>query len=370
MFFSKSREALNVARDEAKAVFSATRTTPSVLNIDNLGTFFGEMKYAFLLILEEKEIIVLAALQWLAIAGAYLLWTQMLDWIPDSVWQEVARASEEDRESAFSLIDFALLGWSFLVIAAVSYPLSVLNAAMVAVHYLRSSGQKSTIFAALGIAVQNMGRLWLFTVIDAWITVSAILDRLPKKRGRRTAVEEALYYAWKIGTAPVLPSLAAGNDFFEAAAQSVTILRKNTLRVIGVRMGYSLIAWVVGILAYGGALYVVMNSDMGPLDGPNGIFHFYVLMALPIFIAVGILNVLIRPFYMIMLARIYTEKFPYKAAPVAPAAGEHGARGLALFFAVFIVTFLAVTYMAEPLGITGWVESLAAKDLARIGQVP
>ncbi len=198
MLFASQREALNVARNDAREIFDKIGTKPKVLSAQNFSTFWGELGYSLKLILAEKEIVFFAALQWLVIGLAYLIWTQILDWIPDHVWDELRRSS--DDRVTFTLTNLVFLGWSFFVVAVASYPISLLNAAMTAAHYLRSAGQTSTIAKCLNLAFKNLGRLWVFTTIDAWITVDAILDRLPRKRGRRTAFDELLYYAWKIGT--------------------------------------------------------------------------------------------------------------------------------------------------------------------------
>ena len=47
-----------------------------------LKDFTSRIKYALLLGLKEKEIFFFGAMQWLSIVLAYLLWLQMLYWIP------------------------------------------------------------------------------------------------------------------------------------------------------------------------------------------------------------------------------------------------------------------------------------------------
>ena len=210
MIFATEREALNVARDDARKIFEETGAKPKVLSTENLSTFGSELGYAVKLIAQEKEIIFFAAMQWVTIAIAYLIWTQILDWIPDSVWDQV---SKDDNDIEFGLLNAVLLGWSFFVVAVASYPISIFNAAMTAAHYLRSSGQSSTIAKCLNLAFKNLGRLWVFITIDAWITVNAILDRMPRKRNNRTALDELIYYAWKIGTMGVVPALVAGKGY-------------------------------------------------------------------------------------------------------------------------------------------------------------
>src|SRR5262245_3057069 len=283
MFFSSQREALNVARQDAREIFDQSGAQPKVLSAQNAATFWQELGSASRLILEEKEIFFFAALQWVVIALAYVFWTKILDWIPEQVWQEVGRSS--DDKASFTLLNLALLGWGFFVVTVASYPIAILNAAMTAPHYLRSAGQSSSIAKCFNLAFKHLGRLWVFATIDAWITVNAILDRLPRKQGRRTAFDELLYYAWKIGTIGVVPALVAGKGYVDAAKDSVSLLRAKPARTIGIRMGYSLICWIVGITAYvGGVLYLVAFD--GNARRLNDVYNFYVMMAVPIVLAV------------------------------------------------------------------------------------
>jgi len=69
-------------------------------------TFLKRVTYALSLGFKEKEIFFFGLLQWVSIALAYLLWVQMLDWIPESVWESAANSNEA------SLVDLIL--WLFL----------------------------------------------------------------------------------------------------------------------------------------------------------------------------------------------------------------------------------------------------------------
>ncbi len=296
------------ARNHAQGVLAASGTKPSVLSLKNFTAMRQDVAYAAKLMTQEKEILLFAALQWVVVGLAYLMWTQVLDWIPDSVWAEVARASAEDRNASADWANLAIWGWSLLIIATAAYPLALLNAAIVASHYLRVSNQPSTIPACLKLASKNLGRVWLFTAMDAFITANAILDRLPRKGRRRTAFEEAAYYAWKIATVGALPSLVSGKGFVEAANESVWLLEDQPVRTIGLRMGYSLVCWIIGVLAYAGAILFFIAFG-GPLGGENLVYHFYVLMGAPIFVAVGITS-LIRPLFVIAISKLYTDVVP------------------------------------------------------------
>lgn len=296
------------ARNHAQGVLASSNTKPKVWSLQNFAAMRQDVTYAVKLMKQEKEILLFAGLQWLVIGVAYLMWTQVLDWIPDSVWAEVARASAENRDAPGDLASLAIWGWSLLIIATAAYPLALLNSAIVASHYLRSSGQPSTAAACVKLASKNLAKVWLFTAMDGMVTASAIVDRLPKKRGRRTAAEEAAYYAWKIATVGALPSLVSGKGFVDAANESVWLLEDQPVRTIGIRMGYSLVCWIIGVLAYAGAILTIMLFG-APLSGANWVYHFYVLMGAPIFIAVGLVS-LIRPIFVIAISKIYTDVVP------------------------------------------------------------
>lgn len=83
-------------RDEI-AKIPGISSTPS----GGVGRFLGRVGQAGMLALREKEILVFALLQWLVIALAYLLWVQMLDWIPEEVWRS---AAESDKGSVADLV--------------------------------------------------------------------------------------------------------------------------------------------------------------------------------------------------------------------------------------------------------------------------
>lgn len=361
MIFSAEREELSIAQTQARRIFDRTGAQPRVLSAANLGTFFGELRYAIRLVFEEKEILVFALMQWAVIAIAYMIWVQMLDWIPDSVWEHVGK---DDNDFEFSLLNAVLTGWSFLVVAAASYPISLLNAAMTAAHYLRSAGQPSTVGRCLALASRNLWRLWIFTAIDAWITVDAILDRLPRKRNNRTALDELLYYAWKIGTIGVVPSLVAGKGFTDAAKDSVSLLAAQPAKAIGIRMGYSLICWVIGVSTYIGAVLYLMNFGNGLSGRPNEIYAFYVLMAVPIVIAVAITAVAVRPFYLVTVSKFYTDTVPVDAA-VTQDTGDGGINALTLSFVFLLGALLAFAFYGEQLGMYDFVGWIASLDYAR-----
>ena len=71
------------------------------------------------------------------------------------------------------------------------------------------------------------------------------------------------------------------------ANESVWLLEDQPVRTIGIRMGYSLLCWIIGVSPMPAPSSRFMMFG-GPLGGENGVYHFYMLMGAPIFFAVGI----------------------------------------------------------------------------------
>lgn len=366
MFFSDARRALKETESDAQQIATQSGARARVLSTDHAMTFFGSIGHSFRLIREEKEILLFALMQWVCIIVGYLLWTQMLDWIPDELWHAVDKnLDKKGREDSFQLVNLILLAWSFFIVAIVSYPLSLFNAAMISAHYLRASGQPSTIARCMELSVKHLGKLWVFTTIDAWVTVNAILDRLPKKRGpRRSLADEALYYAWKTGTVGVAPALVAGKGFYGAAMDSIALLRKEPWQAIGLRMGYSLVCWVIGILSYIGAVYYFVAFGSGiDKEQANFLYQFYFMMAVPLVIAVGVTAVLVRPFFLLGVAKLYTDVLPLERE-VTQSTDDSIFNWLFVLFCGMLSVLLVLYFFGDALGARAWVESLAAQDLA------
>ncbi|MFN7114365.1 MAG: hypothetical protein ACK4PK_08395 [Alphaproteobacteria bacterium] len=373
-FFSLEKKLSPMTRDAAKVI----RSNGGVGDIKrggHIGGFFSNLGDVFRLIRQEPEILIFAVLQWACITLAYMGWVQALDWIPDSVWQEVQRANNEDRDSGFALLNLFLIGWSFIIVVCVSFPLSILTAGMVAVHALRHEGYESTFFYALWRGMRNVGQQWVFTSVDAWITVRAIFDRLPKKNNSnpRTLADEALYYAWKLATMGMVPAMIYGHGLVGAAKDSVTMIKLAPARAIAIRFGYSGICWIVGITTYIAAIIYGCSIGFGA-GHENFIYAFYFYMTVPIFISVGIISVLVRPFFLLMVAKLYTDVMAPKGLLDAAVAGEKTMADTApawpVFFLAGAMLFAVLTaiFMTDDIGLTAWVENLAAKDFARMGK--
>jgi hypothetical protein len=333
------------ARREAQGIFASAGTRPKLFSRSHFSAVRADLAYAVRLMQEEKEILLFAGLQWVVIGLAYLLWIEVIASIPASVWAEVSHALDDDRDAVTNVAGLALWAWTVVIIIAAAYPIALLNAAIAAAHYLRASHQVSTIGACLQIAFRNMGRLWLFTAMDGYVTVSAIIDRLPRKRGRRTAAEEAAYYAWKVATAGVLPSLVAGNTFMMAAKESIRLLEDQPVRTISIRMAYSLLCWIVGIAAYVGTLAFFMMFG-APLTGENWLYHFYVLVGMPIVLAAGV-ACLLRPLFVVAITKLYTDVIPVDVEGTRSIADAEHVVDVPVIVFVIALVFLLTLYLSS-----------------------
>lgn len=279
--------------------------------------FFGEIGRAVGLVREEPEILMFAAAQWLVLGVGYYAWVQGLGWIPEEVWEEIGRAldegTEEEAEAAAALPGLAILAWSFFVVGCVSLPLGFFNSCIGASHFLRRRGFRSTVGTCLRTTMRRLGSLWAFSFFDAWVTAERILDRLPKKSeksGRRAKriANEAVYYAWKLGTMGVVGGLLDGKSLVAAGRDSVIMVKDNMSKAAVLRGGYSAACWAVGIAAYAGAvlLYGVVS---GFREDKLGIYEFYLLAGVPVFVAAGAVAMFLRPVYTILSVDMYCDRF-------------------------------------------------------------
>jgi hypothetical protein len=181
----------------------------------------------------------------------------MLDWIPEEVWGSAVESDEG------SIANWILLAWSFVCVGVAAFPVGILTGCMAATSFLHKQGRESTVATCLKLVLPQRWSLWSFHWIDGWITVNQILDRLPKKGGRKKPVlSEALYYAWKFGVSGVLPSIVTGNNLIKSGKNSVVFVKDNFVEVAKLRAGYSALCWIVGVGSYVVAILFLMAVDM------------------------------------------------------------------------------------------------------------
>ncbi len=316
---------------------------------ESLIGFFSNIGYAVKLIFKEKEIIVFAALQLIVIGLGYYLWVQMLEWIPEDVWES---AKNSDKGSPADII---LLLWTFVCVGLVTYPLGLLSACMGAAHFLHSQGEESTVARCFKIVLSRAWPLWIFSWIDGWWTINRILERLPKKRDKTPALvkirNEALYQAWKLATLGILPSLIVGRSVTEACKDSLGLLTNRFKQLIKLRLGYSGICWFFGIASYVGIffMYPFINAN---LSGKTDVYTFYFFAGVPMLIALAFIQLIFRPVYIISACRIYSDYAKEKNIAIKLPEGPAKITGSIVAFCVFCLIIAGVYLYRDELGIT------------------
>jgi uncharacterized membrane protein len=334
---------IRFVRDEIKRLPGVDRK-PS----GGVAAFTSRIGYALSLGLKEKEIFFFGLLQWAAIAMAYLLWVQMLEWIPEEVWRSAAESDEG------SIADWILLAWSFVCVGLAAFPIGILSGCMGATHFLHKQGRPSSVAACLKLVLPRAWALWSFHWIDGWITVNQILDRLPSKDDRRSsaerAMDEALYYAWKLGIAGVLPSIVTGHGLVQSGWNSVAFVKDNFADVAKLRAGYSALCWIVGISAYLGSIALFVIVDIVP-EGEavyGYVFEFYFWAAVPVLIAVAFVVLLLRPIFILALCDLYSDYLDKNGTPAdLPENPSRATSALVAFVCLCLLVAVVYLYRVE-----------------------
>ena len=143
------------------------------------------------------------------------------------------------------------------------------------------------------------------------VTASAPSDKheTAVQKAARRAASEALYYAWKLGVAGVLPSLVLGNGVIESGKNSIKFVKANFIEIAKLRAAYSLLCWVVGILAYVGAMItlIFMGDEIYALSGGIAIAKIYLYMIVPIAVSVSVVMIFLRPIYVLTICDMYSD---------------------------------------------------------------
>lgn len=313
--FGRFKNNMAFVQDELKDL-------PELKNLPkgNTKDFTSKISYALSLGLKEKEIFFFGLLQWVSVLLAYLLWLQMLYWIPQEVWDWIGECLDApgDSEHCTVAADIPLFLWGVLCILLAAFPIGIFSSAMGTTHFLHKNGEESTVTKCLNAALSNAWATWKFHFIDGYITVKQIINRLPGNKkdhetyaeaAARKAASEALYYAWKIGGAGVLPSIVLGNGVIESGKNSITFVKNNFTEVVKLRAAYSAICWMIGILAYIGGIFtlILMGDSIYASTGGLALAQIYLFLLFPIAIAVSVVIIFLRPIYILTLCDMYSD---------------------------------------------------------------
>ena len=321
--------------------------------LSSISRYFQYMGYSYKLMFKEKELFVFVLFQWLSVLMGYYLFVMMLYWIPPEVWESV---EDSDGEGG-SIADLVLFLWMFVCIGVATMPLGIASACMMVTHFLHIEGKPSTVAACLKAVLPRLWGLWLFTWLDGYITVNRIIERLPKKNDRtpRAAklLAEALYYAWKVATMGILPNIVTGRSIKDTTKNTVGMIKNHAMDILMVRAGYSLMCWIVGvgtyvlgILNFGWIQDTFLTGDM-----PSDIANFYMLAGVPLLIAVAVIQIFLRPPYLLAISDIYSQYMTNKGEHVLESEPPAAATSAIVAFGIVCLGMLIVFLFREQLGI-------------------
>lgn len=321
-------------------------------NGEGLKSYFGYLVELGRMVVVDKDIVGFALLQWSSIAVGYYLWVQMLGWIPAEVW----KSAEHSRHGG--LPDLILLAWSFVCVGIAALPLGIFSACIGVVYFLRRQGYPGTIAACLKVVMPEIWPIWVFTWADSWTTVNQILRRLPKKNDRTTpaerALSEALYFAWKLGTIGILPALVTGRGLVESCRDSIGVVKHKFIDAARLRVGYSFLCWIIGVSAYVGTIFFFMFVHVVPPHAQvyGHIYEFYFYAGIPILVAVGFIELFLRPAYIIGSCELYAQYLAENNKTIMlPHPPSRGISAL-VFFVILCLLIGAVVMFRDSLGIT------------------
>jgi hypothetical protein len=332
----------------------------------NIKDFTSRIKYALGLGLKEKEIFFFGLMQWVSVILGYLLWLQMLYWIPQPVWDFIGECLDKpgDKDGCTAAADIPLFLWGVACIFIAAFPIGILSSAMGTTHFLHKNGEESTVNKCLSAAFSNAFATWNFHFVDGYITVMQIIERLPKdesksyespaQRAARKAASEALYYAWKVGIAGVIPSLVLGNGVIESGKNSIKFVKANLIEIIKLRAAYSMLCWVVGILAYIGAMLILigMGDDIYALSGGLAIAKIYLYLIVPIGIAVSVVMIFLRPIYVLTICDIYSDYLAKNNEPATLPNNPSNGKKAVILFVIICAVIALISGFRDQIGLT------------------
>ena len=341
----------------------------------NSKDFTSKIGYAISLGFKEKEIFLFGIMQWVFVLLAYVLWLQMLSWIPQPVWDEIGQCIDSGQENCTVLADIPLVLWGWFCILLAAFPIGIFSSAMGSAHFLHKQKKESTTIKCLQASLSNSWATWSFHFIDGWITVRQIISRLPAEdehetpiqreaRLLRQAKEEALYYAWKVGTAGVLPSMVLGNNLLTSGKNSIKFVKAKFADILKLRAAYSSICWVVGIAAYIGAIILMflMGDEVYANSGNLDIVKIYQYMLIPIGVATMVVVIFLRPIYILTLCNLYSDYIEaIGEKPILPNDPSVGRKALFVFLFICLLMILVILFR-DQIGLT---EVLSSTEIGK-----
>lgn len=297
--------------------------------------FFKYIRYSVTLAVREPELLLFVFLQWLAVGIGYYLFVMMLYWIPPEVWE-----STKDSDEG-SLADMILLCWIIICIGVAALPLSIFSSCMMVVHLVRYHEKKpSSIAYCLKVVTPRAWSLWLFHWLDGLITVWQIVRRMPGKKRRETITgkiaSEALYYVWKVTTMGILPNLVTGRTLADTRHHTMEMIKAHGGELLRIRAGYSILCWIIAIATYviGVFNYTWIKDRFFPGALEDTVGQFYFAAGIPLLLSIAIIQLFLRPAYVIALSDVYARYMKDRGETLIPVSAPGSALRILIVFLI------------------------------------
>jgi hypothetical protein len=120
-------------------------------------------------------------MQWLSVVLAYLLWLQMLYWIPQPVWDWVGECLDGpgDGDGCTLAADIPLFLWGVLCIFLAAFLLVFYLLQWAQPTFFIKMVRSLLLLKCLSSAFSNAFATWNFHFVDGYITVGQIIERIP-----------------------------------------------------------------------------------------------------------------------------------------------------------------------------------------------
>ena len=135
-----------------------------------------------------------------------------------------------------------------------------------------------------------------------------------------------------------------------AVIDSLGLLKTHFKSVCQLRIAYSLICWIVGILCYVGCVCLV-PFFLSHMSSEFDMYTFYLLAGIPMLIAVCIIQLFFRPIYILSACRIYSNYVRENKIPVNLPKVSKFSSTIVAFLVLAIIVGVAYLYR-DTLGIT------------------
>ena len=150
----------------------------------------------------------------------------------------------------------------------------------------------------------------------------------------------------------ILPSRITGKNLIDSGKNAILVVKAKIWDLSKLRLGYSGVCWIIGIVAYISGVILMIAFDPMPHKAVYGkVYELYLLIGFPIVIAVAIIQVFLRPIYLISLCDIYSDYLKEKGEEAVLPQCPNRAVSAAIIFGLLCILIGVIFLYRYELGI-------------------